>query len=295
MRSCVIFFVVCMAYMSSVYGQLQYRRPRHASTNSAPGDVISLVQVNTKADAKLRGKLNPKEIMENMQKIEKLKGDVLEKMSDTMKAISNNENKFAVMKKEKLESVRRFRERKKMNSETTKLFEESTKMAEMKRRLQVNKCLNMIKGGANRLYWSLRKMFAEVGQEKICPLLKGFNFPKMAKHGYTERFFKKYNLGQRPDEDGTSVVFFDAVKINLWRCMCTEHEPKLQFAVKKNPGLKRVEKEAARMEDRSRALEKKQKSSEPEEVMYEEQKEEEEEMEENKRNEEQKRKKEEQQ
>merc|ERR1712146_418882 len=127
------------AYVSSVYGQLQYRRPRH-STNRGPGDVISLVQVNTKADTKLRGKLNPNEIMENMQKIEKLKGDVLQKMSETTKAISNNENKFAVMKKEKLESIRRFRERKKLNSETTKLFEESAKMAEMKRRLQVNKC-----------------------------------------------------------------------------------------------------------------------------------------------------------
>ena len=291
-QSSYIVVLIALICISShlTNGQLQYRR--RSTNGQKPGDVISLVQVNTKTKTKLRSnaKLSPKEIMENMQQIEKMKGDVLTKMSETTKAISNNENKFTIMKKEKVESIKRTRERAKLSKETTKLYEESAKMGEMKRRLQVNKCLNMIKGGANRLYWSLRKMFAEVGQEKICPILKGFNFPKMAKHGYTERFFKKYNLGKRPDEDGTSIVFFDAVKINLWRCMCEESDPKKEFEVKKNPALKRVEKEADRMDERSRTLERKQKSSEPEAVREEEEKEEEEQMEEDKKKQEQKEK-----
>ena len=289
MKLHIILAILCILHVTfSACAQLQYRR-----AGNKPGDVISLVQVNTKTKTKLRSsaKLSPKEIMENMQQIEKMKGDVLQKMSETTKAIAHNENKFSIMKKERLEAVRRTRERNKLKKDTTKMFEESAKMASMKRRLQVNKCLNMIKGGANRLYWSLRKMFSEVGQEKICPVLKGFNFPKMAKHGYTESFFKKYNLGTRPEEDGTSIVFFDAVKINLWRCMCEEKDPTRQFEVKKNPALKRVEKEADKLNERSRNLERKQKSSEPEAVKEEEEKEEQEQVEEDRKKEEAKEKK----
>lgn len=267
--------LILLYISATTNGQLQYRR--HANEHK-PGDIVSLVQVNAKNKASLRAnvKLSPKEIMENMQQIEKMKGDVVSRMQDVQKSIGSNENNFDIMKKESVENIKRTRERSKLNKETTKLYEQSAKMGEMKRRLQVNKCLNMIKGGANRLYWSLRKMFGEVGQEKICPILKAFKFPTMAKHGYTESFFKRYKLGAVPDVDGTQIVFFDAVKINLWRCMCEETDPKLSFPVKKNPAIKRVEKVAERVQQRARDLERRSKSPEPEAVREEMEKEEEE-------------------
>ena len=67
---------------------------------------------------------------------------------------------------EKVESIRRTRERAKLSKETTKLYEICKNGRNETPSSSKQMFKNMIKGGANRLYWSLRKMFAEVGQEK---------------------------------------------------------------------------------------------------------------------------------
>jgi hypothetical protein len=231
----------------SINGQLQFRR-KHLRN---PGETISLVQVSHK------NSLNPNEIAENMKQIEEQKSKIYEEMGKASKSIKDTESKMDVMKKEAVENVRQNRERKKVNADKMKAYLDSNAIAAKRRQLQIVSCLQMIKGGANRLYWSLRKMFAELPDEKVCPVFKGMKFPSMSKHGHTERFYKKYKLGESPVNDGTEVLYFDAVKLNLWRCMCTEREIKAKYPVGKPAASLMLQKTAEKIEERAESLEKK--------------------------------------
>lgn len=231
----------------SISGQFQFRRKHLRS----PGDTISLVQVSHK------NRLNPTEIAENMKQIEDQKAKVYEEMGKASKSIKDAEVKMDVMKKEAVEKVRQTRERKKVNADKMKAYLESNAIAAQRRQLQIISCLQIIKGGANRLYWSLRKMFAELPDEKVCPVFKGMKFPSMSKHGHTERFYKKYKLGESPVNDGTEVLFFDAVKLKLWRCMCTTQEVKAKYPVGKPAASLMLQKTAEKIEQRAEALENK--------------------------------------
>lgn len=251
-QAVAIFFL--LVGVVSINGQLQFRRKRLGS----PAETISLVQVSQKS------RLNPDEIAENMKQIEEQKSKVAQEMAEVSRNINNAESKMDVMKKEAIENVKQTRERKKVNADKMKAYLDSNKIAAERRQLQIVSCLQIIKGGANRLYWSLRKMFAELPDEKVCPVFKGMKFPSMSKHGHTERFYKKYKLGQSPVNDGTEVLFFDAVKLKLWRCMCTTQEVKTKYPVGKPAAGLMLQKTAEKIEERAETLENKVGSVRPE-------------------------------
>lgn len=251
-QAVAIFFL--LVGVVSINGQLQFRRKRLRS----PAETISLVQVSQKAT------LSPDEIAENMKQIEEQKSKVAQEMGEVTRSINNAESKMDVMKKEAVVKVQRTRERKKLNADKMKAYLESNKIAAERRQLQIVSCLQIIKGGANRLYWSLRKMFAELPDEKVCPVFKGMKFPSMSKHGHTERFYKKYKLGETPVNDGTEVLFFDAVKLKLWRCMCTTEEMKTKYPVGKPAASLMLQKTAEKIEERAEKLENKVGSVRPE-------------------------------
>merc|ERR1719375_2892330 len=98
------------------------------------------------------------------------------------------------------------------NAEQKHKLAEAAMLKISKARLKINNCLSQIKGGANKVYWKLRNLFARVEPNKACPLLKNYEFPSLPRHGYTERIFKLYGIGKAPSMDGTEVTSFDAIK-----------------------------------------------------------------------------------
>lgn len=95
-------------------------------------------------------------------------------------------------------------------------------LKEKKRRIEVNRCLGMIRGGKDEVYFKLQALFAKTPTEFLCPVLKAFEFPHLAKAGYNEGIYKKYALGKPVAEDGTEILFFKAAKHKIFRCMCNE-------------------------------------------------------------------------
>ena len=71
-------------------------------------------------------------------------------------------------------------------------------------------------------------------------------------------------LGQSPVNDGTEVLFFDAVKLKLWRCMCTTQEVKTKYPVGKPAAGLMLQKTAEKIEERAETLENKVGSVRPE-------------------------------
>jgi hypothetical protein len=90
-----------------------------------------------------------------------------------------------------------------------------------KRRKQINKCLDIIHGGADKLYWDLRKRFARIPAGSVCLALKKTKFPHIPIVGFKEDLFRKY-VGWEPPSDGSTIIYYDAVKTHLFRCMCEE-------------------------------------------------------------------------
>ena len=126
-------------------------------------------------------------------------------------------------KKEKL--IRQKEERKRaLEEELRNSVKMSTYMNRLKkRRKQVNKCLDIIHGGADKLYWQLRKQFARVPAGAVCLTLKKIKFPHIPIVGFKEDLFRKY-IGWQPPNDGSTIVYYDAVKTHLFRCMCEESD-----------------------------------------------------------------------
>jgi hypothetical protein len=252
------FVVIGLASLAN--GQLQLRRhQRH------PADSISFVQVQTKDT------LSPTEIIENMKKIEAMKNEVRNEIGNAEKSISQNENKFEVMKKEAVEKVRRKRERAANSADRQKNFLAANALSQKRSFWRVVSCLKQIKGGANHLYWSIRKMLAKLPEEQVCPVFKAFKFPSLSKHGHTEKWYSKTgvypSLGEVPATDGSEIIFYDSVKLHLWRCMCTEEgAAKKSFKVAQNPMLKTLEKTAEKVEERSAELDRKIPAKSPEEM-----------------------------
>lgn len=126
------------------------------------------------------------------------------------------------------------------NAKAVKMFEEISKMATKRRIMLVRDCLKLIMGsGQNALYWELRKLFAKTPIEAQCSVLKGFEFPKLQRHGWNEPIVHSSAPGERgpvikpkpayeslaippPPKDGSTVVDFSAAKMGLFRCMCEE-------------------------------------------------------------------------
>ena len=124
-----------------------------------------------------------------------------------------------------------------------------------KRRKEINKCLMLIHGGSAKLYWSLRKKFAKIPSGQVCIAFKAMAFPHIPMVGFTENLYKKY-IHWSPPTDGSTVRYFDAVKTNVFRCMCEEPEskmsPKEMDAAAKgqsHPAVDNIEKLSAKYSD----------------------------------------------
>ena len=107
---------------------------------------------------------------------------------------------------------------------------------EKRRRIEVNRCVSIIKGGRDAVYMELMNLFAQTPTEEICPVFKAFDFPDLKKHGFHESFFFKYANhglpGEAPATDGSEILFFRAAKASIWRCMCEEKSQPLAKAFK---------------------------------------------------------------
>merc|ERR1711871_1218349 len=79
-------------------------------------------------------------------------------------------------------------------------------------------------------------MGARVEPEKACTLLKNYEFPSLPRNGYTERIYKHYGIGPEQNMDGTEVTSFDAIKVPLFKCICTS-------AVVAKPKFKLIDRE----------------------------------------------------
>ena len=97
-----------------------------------------------------------------------------------------------------------------------------------KRRKEINKCLLMIHGGADRLYWDLRKKFMTIPSGQVCIVFKKIAFPHLPVVGFTEALYKKY-INWSPPSDGSMLQYFDAVKTKIFRCMCEESDMKMSL------------------------------------------------------------------
>lgn len=92
-----------------------------------------------------------------------------------------------------------------------------------KRRKEINKCLDIIHGGADKLYWDLRKRFSRIPAGAVCLALKKVKFPHIPIVGFKEDVFRKY-VGWEPPSDGSTVIYYDAIKTHVFRCMCEEKD-----------------------------------------------------------------------
>eukprot|EP00943_MAST-04B_sp_MAST-4B-sp1_P007841 g7841.t1 len=92
-----------------------------------------------------------------------------------------------------------------------------------KRRKEINKCLDIIHGGADKLYWDLRKRFSRIPAGAVCLALKQVKFPHIPIVGFKEDIFRKY-VGWEPPSDGSTVIYYDAIKTHVFRCMCEEKD-----------------------------------------------------------------------
>jgi hypothetical protein len=107
-----------------------------------------------------------------------------------------------------------------------------------RRREQVNACLRMIYGGSNKFYWHIRGVLARVQPQKACSIVKNTDLPKLSLEGFTEKVFRDYGIAP-PTSDGSTIRFFDTVKVPLFRCMC-EQQPlpgAAGFGIREGAGL----------------------------------------------------------
>ncbi len=107
-----------------------------------------------------------------------------------------------------------------------------------RRREQVNTCLRMIYGGSNKFYWHIRGILARVQPQKACSIVKNTDLPKLSLEGFTEKVFRDYGIAP-PTADGSTIRFFDTVKVPLFRCMC-EQQPlpgAAGFGIREGAGL----------------------------------------------------------
>ena len=60
---------------------------------------------------------------------------------------------------------------------------------------------------------------SRIKPQKACSVLKNTDLPKLSLAGYTEAIYKENNFVP-PATDGSTITFFNTVKIPLFRCMC---------------------------------------------------------------------------
>ena len=72
----------------------------------------------------------------------------------------------------------------------------------------------------NCYYFFIDLLFRSlVPPQKACSVLKNVDLPKLSLDGYTSSVYKTLNAPP-PPTDGSTIIFFNTVKIPLFRCMC---------------------------------------------------------------------------
>lgn len=193
-----------------------------------PSDRITLIQVGDKGSSPPLQLDDVEEITKRMNEVEKAKDQIGSQLSEVKESINREELKIQKQVELKKEMVKRAREKETNKAEEKKKLADAATQKIVRFRLKINNCLSTIKGGANKIYWKLRNLFSRAEPEMACTLLKHYEFPTLTKHGFKERIFKKYGIGERPSEDGDTVLSFDAIKLPLFNCMCTSAGSGLQ-------------------------------------------------------------------
>ena len=99
---------------------------------------------------------------------------------------------------------------------------------ETSKRIEIDRCLSMIRGGADKVYFELMTLLANEPAERRCAIMKEFQFPDLKKEGFSESFALRYRVGPAPANDGSEVLFFAAAKTALMKCMCEQKAVPLQ-------------------------------------------------------------------
>jgi len=121
-----------------------------------------------------------------------------------------------VMKKREDEAAEKKKSEEAQKSEEAHKKEIADRQNMGKRRQEIDNCLSMIRGGTDKLYFSLKKLFAKTPTDSVCAVLKAFEFPNFARHGFHESFYK----GEQPNMNGSNALYFKAAKSHIWACMC---------------------------------------------------------------------------
>jgi len=224
-RTLVILLALCV--LATANAQLKYR---HKVRD--PASRITFLQANERQGEPPLNIKDLGEITKKMAEVEKAKDMISSQLREVHDSISKEEQKIEKQHELKKEMEKRKRLRAGNAAEEKHKLAEAAMLKISKARLRINNCLSQIKGGANKVYWKLRNLFARAEPERACTLLKNYEFPSLPRNGYTERIYKSYGIGPEQNMDGTEVTSFDAIKLPLFKCICTVdvvHKPKFNL------------------------------------------------------------------
>lgn len=254
MKNSVLLAIALLLAVTVSHAQLQYRQRLRS-----PSERITFVQVGEKAKSAPLNMDDVSEIQHRMAEVEKAKDEIGEQLHQVQTSITKEEEKIHKQVDLKKEMARRAKVSAKAKAEERKKLADAAALKITKMRLKINGCLNEIKGGANKVYWKLRNLFARTEPEQACTLLKHYEFPSLPRHGYSNRIYKKYQLGQEVPEDGSHVLSFEAIKIPLFKCMCTTEGSSLERTKFPIPGKARMEEEYTKQAEKEKIDEESQK------------------------------------
>lgn len=206
------FAFAALALVASACGQLHGGRDR----SRGPGGHITFLQLASGGPAQEKQPSGGDLLKEQLASVEASQNEVNGLLTNFKKGIAN-EQAYEVAEAEKAKKLAMGR-----NYVNTRM-ERLRKMAQVRettKRVEIDRCLSMIRGGADRVYFELSRLIASAPTEQRCAVLKAFSFPDLKKHGFGESFALKYKLINAPATDGSEVLFFTAVKPALMRCMC---------------------------------------------------------------------------
>ena len=184
----VILLALCI--LATGNAQLKYRHK-----NRDPASRITFLQANERQGEPPLNIKDLGEITKKMAEVEKAKDMISSQLREVHDSISKEEQKIEKQHELKKEMEKRKRLRDGNAAEQKHKLAEAAMLKISKARLRINNCLSQIKGGANKVYWKLRNLFARAEPERACTLLKNYEFPSLPRNGYTERIHKTYGIG----------------------------------------------------------------------------------------------------
>lgn len=254
MKNTVLLAIALLLAATVSHAQLQYRQRLRS-----PSERITFIQAGEKARSAPLNMDDVSEIQHRMAEVEKAKDEIGEQLHQVQTSITKEEEKIHKQVDLKKEMAKRAKLSAKAKAEERKKLAEAAALKVTKMRLKINGCLNEIKGGANKVYWKLRNLFARTEPEQACTLLKHYDFPSLPRHGYSDKIYKKYQLGREVPEDGSHVLSFEAIKIPLFKCMCTTEGSTLQRTKFPIAGKAKMEEEYTKQAEKEKIDEESQK------------------------------------